>query len=646
MQNHSKMNSCQYINSLKTAGIALLMAIPTTNASAQFNQSISVEGKYVPEYFNIDRINTFPQQYKFSLETKPLNYDGKSVPANFQPKLLPMIATGWRDTRTYSQNRGYLDLGAGSWLNSTLSAGYRFVDKEQTQAGAWLQHNSTSLWKPKLEYGDPETKQFRYDETIGIYASHTFTDKGTLQGAISWHYGHFNYYGFAPLGATINDQLSLTAPKQNLNDVSVNIGWNPVVKKDDINWYANVGLRHFGYNNLTMMSKNAGAQTNSSLLFPYRKDFTPVRETNINLNAGFVFPLSEKSVWGADLNFDQFVFSKINTDNFPVGVQFTLDPVYQPAGYFLAALKPYYRFAKDKLLVKVGADIDISSGAQNLYDKYSTFHIAPDVKLDYNASPVNLYLHLSGGSRIHSLASNYEYDYYQTPTILSTIPVFTPLDGQVGISFGPFSGFSAGAEFAYRISRGEYLGGWYMAALNNGDSPFGNLPETINVNSLPYSLSYRYITGETYNIHGYSLGINASYDLGKILKAMAKANYQPQNGEEGYFNGYDRARWLLDIAVESNPWSSLKIKASYNYRGVRTIYTNARNRGGLIMDERILEGLRMKDITSLNLGASYGITDNFDIWVQADNILNRHTEILPYQPQQGIRAYVGVSLKF
>lgn len=637
------MNSCH--NILKSVGIALLSVIPTLSVSAQYNQSISVEGKYVPEYFNIDRINTFPQQHKFTLETKPLNYDAKSVPANFQPRLISMAATGWRDTRTYSQNRGYLDLGIGSWLNSTLSAGYRFVDNKQTQVGAWLQHNSTSLWKPKMEYGDPDTKQFRYDETIGVYASHDFTGKGTLQGAASWHFGHFNYYSFASLDVLENEELSLIAPKQNLNDLSVKIGWVPVRKPDAVNWYANIGLRHFGYNNLTVMCRNSNVNKDNSI-YPFRKDFSPVRETNINFDAGVLFPLSEKSAWGADVNINQFLFSKVNTDNIPDGVQFIFNPIYQPDAYFLAALKPYYQFAKDKLLVKVGADIDISSGAQNLYDKYSTFHIAPDVKLDFNASPLNFYLHLTGGSKIHSLASNYEYDYYQTPVLLSTIPVYNPLDGKLGVSFGPFSGFSAGAEFAYRVSRGEYLGGWYMGALNYGNAPIGNLPNADMVDGTLRNLNYSYISGETYNIHGYSLGLNASYDLGKILKVSGNVSYQPQNGEKGYFNGYDRARWLIDLSAESNPWSTLKFKASYNYRGVRTIYTKASYSGALNYNDKILEWLHLPDITTLNFGASYGISDNFDVWVQADNILNRHTEILPSQPQQGIRAYAGLSLKF
>ena len=102
------------------------------SAYAQFDQSISVEGKYIPEVIRLDRINAFPRQEKFSLETTPLSYDAKGITASFIPSLYTMPAMGWRDTRKVADNRGYLELGAGSWLNSTLSAGYRFIQTDKS----------------------------------------------------------------------------------------------------------------------------------------------------------------------------------------------------------------------------------------------------------------------------------------------------------------------------------------------------------------------------------------------------------------------------------------------------------------------------------------------------------------------------------
>ena len=68
--------------------------------------------------------------------------------------------------------------------------------------------------------------------------------------------------------------------------------------------------------------------------------------------------------------------------------------------------------------------------------------------------------------------------------------------------------------------------------------------------------------------------------------------------------------------------------------------------GALISDCQALMPCRLPDLTYLNIGASYGISRNCSIWLQADNILNRHDEILPMLPTQGVRIAGGLSLTF
>lgn len=604
---------------MKKIIILSFIAICALHSGAQFNQSISVEGKYVPEVFKLDRINTFPRQVKFSLESTPLNYDGKSVPAAFAPSLIAMPATGWRDTRNWSDSRGYLDLGAGSWLNSTLSAGYRFIDDQTTTFGIRFQHNSTSLWKPKVYALRPDTKMSRYDESAGLYASHKFEGKGSLSAAVDYHIGNFNYYGFNPYmniavpELLIASDLSGTAapevPTQTLNDISANFLWQSPSRDDEFSWSAGAAARYFGY--------RVGS-----------------READINILGDFNLPLAGGSSFGVDLNTHILHYG---------------GHVWRPKDYGLVTLTPYYRFSRDRLLVRVGADLDLSLNANSSMDgesHYGFLHIAPDVKIDYLAGPVSIYFHALGGSSLNTLASNHDLDYYQSPFIRDTTPTYSPLDGSLGATFGPFSGFSAGLDFAFRITRGQSAGGWYTASLNAAGLPMAGLPETLFIDNMYRSLSYNYLDSDSYNIRGISLGVRASYDLGNILKIEAKGNYQPQNGTTGYFNGYDRPRWTANISAETNPWKRLKLKLAYDYRGVRNIYTVADYEGALISKSQELVGLRLPDITSLNFGASYGFTDRFALWVQADNLLNRHDITLPCLPQQGVSITGGLSLIF
>ena len=258
---------------------------------------------------------------------------------------------------------------------------------------------------------------------------------------------------------------------------------------------------------------------------------------------------------------------------------------------------------------------------------------------------MSFYLHALGGSSLNTLASIYENDYYQCPVLGDTRPAYSPIDGSLGATFGPFSGFSAGVDFAFRVNKGENVGGWYQTFLNYDNFTAPWLPHYIFEDNHNRPLSYNY-GDASYDISGFSIGARASYDAGKIFKINAKGNYQPQNGTKGYFNGYDRPRWTAEIAAETNPWKTLKFKVAYEYRGVRNIYAMASYEGALISDCQTLIAYRLPDLTYLNIGASYGITRNCSIWLQADNILNRHDELFPMLPTQGVRIAGGFSIRF
>lgn len=621
-------------------------AIP---AQAQFNQQIAVDGRYVPEIIPIDRINSFPRRERFELSNAPLAYDTQGVAAAFAPQLVHTVATGWRSTRRISDRRGYLDLGAGSWLNSNLSAGYRFIQTDRSVLGVRLQHNSTSLWKPEISKEYADTKEWRYDESIGVYGSHIFDGAGRLEGAVDYHIGNFNYYGFAPSWAGIAGPDAIpNVPDQTLNDVAARFGWQSESRTDDISWSLAAGVRYFGYRRFYMPGVDQEVNTIKGIVDAGKS----TRETDINISAGLNFPTSAKSAVGIDLNADLLFYSgsdgyyahgsspsnRAETDAKPL--------LTAPDNYGMVTLTPYYRFIRDRLNVRIGVDIDIAARAGAEGNRYSTFHFAPDISLDLNAGAAQLYLHLLGGSRLNTLAAGYDANYYQQPflTASATRPVYNPLDGSFGANFGPFSGFSAGVEFAFRVSKGQYLGGWYQELLNNyGWIPATGLPEMIG----SYAAEYNYLASNTMNIHGFSLGANVAYDFGKILSLKGKVNYQPQNGSKGYFNGFDRPRWVVSASAETNPWKTLKLRLGYDYRGVREIYTTGRY---FAADKGVYRDFetsrRLPDLTWLNFGATYAFSDSFDIRVQADNLLNRHDETLPGLPSQGLTLSAGLGFLF
>ncbi len=604
------------------------MALP---AASQLHENISVDGRYVPDVIRIDRINAFPKALKATLAVSPLEYERKGVAASFTPSLVTLPATGWRSDREISTNPGYLEFGVGSWLNSTLSAGYRFIDNSTTLFGIRLQHNSTSLWKPEMSEHTAGEKQYRYDESVGLYASRVIKGYGRLDAAIDYRFGRFNYYGFAGYvsPSSVAPEMVATLPAQTLNDVAFRVDWRSLVSPTTrMTWNATARMRHFAYRNLSL-PPDINYETQKG-----------ERETNIGLEGGLRLPWDNGSSIGIDGDLDLMLLSNTNLDN-----------------YGMLTLTPYYRFSKGLLDIRLGADIDLSFRAGEKDHRFSFFHIAPDVRFGLQKGQVGVYLDVLGGSELMTLSRLHQLDYYGLPSLATTRPSFSPLDAAFGVNLGPFSGFSLGLKARYKAVQNIPLGGWYMAWLSYGHQEIPGLIPAPEASSYP---QYCYGSNPTINLHGYSLSGHIGYEYGNTFGISAEGSYQPQKGKKGLFNGFDRPKITGTAKMYVRPVKPLKLGVSYDYSGKRAIYTTTATAFDISFDDRVstksttvidgdratLHHLPLPDLTLLNFSASWDFSEDFSIWLQADNLLNRHNEILPMQPTQGLVVVGGIKWLF
>ena len=58
------------------------------------------------------------------------------------------------------------------------------------------------------------------------------------------------------------------------------------------------------------------------------------------------------------------------------------------------------------------------------------------------------------------------------------------------------------------------------------------------------------------------------------------------------------------------------------------------------------ETYRLPNLSMLGLGVSYRITDSFDVWAQADNLLCRRNYTLPGLPEPRLRLAAGLGFRF
>jgi len=609
--------------------------------AAQLHENIEVEGKYVPDIIKIDKIHTFPATESVDMETTPLPYEEEGAVADIPPYLVNMEATGWRASRKWIRNRGYVDFSLGSWLSSDLSAGYRFMDTDDTSAGIRLQFNSTSLWKPRLSSQTEEVRRELYDGMGGIYGCHHFSGLGYLDVSADWEAAWYNYYGYAGgAGGYIvapDVKGDVKVPTQTYNEVSARVGWRSETEEVTMRWHAAIGVRHSAYRDLYLPMLSSALKGD--------------RETMLYLKGGFLRPWDSGSSIGLDAEGNLLLYAGAgNAYHYLQGSTSRYDAVtfYRPDNYGQISLTPYYSFQRGRLNVRVGAELDFTFNAGIPGDRFGVFHIAPDVRLDYRKGAGAVYLHVGGGNKLQTLSSIRQLDYYALPALASTRPEYSPFDAVLGAGIGPFAGFSLEASVGYKISRGIAEGGWYQHMLNSGFTPLPGRETTSD--TYLYSMDYSGM-----NIHGFNIRAKIDYKPLKILAIRAEGSYQPQKGAIGYFNGYDRPRLTAGISAEVTPVEKVRIYVGYDYRGVRGIYTQwhsqegAPSDGGLkagVKDKTHYESLRLPDLTLLNAGVNWEIIPAVALRVDAFNLLNRHDALLPGLPDMGINVSGGISVKF
>lgn len=580
----------------------IYMALACTALSAMAQEKLEgtmyVEGEYVPTIVRQDKIHLLPQKVSFELPSLNPQTSRSLLTGDYSPAFSALPAPVWRGELAGYPWRGYLDLGLGSYLNSTLSAGYRLADTEKMTADIWLQHNSTSLFHPRTNEYTRNWKRYAYDERIGLNFGYDFGNSGLFNASLGYHLGLFNYYGAASLSPD-NEK----APSQTLNDALLRLRWQSV---DNGTW--RFGLRaeggYFGYRRFY--------NTDSYANWIGHKGQS---ETQASAGATIGAHIAAGQLIEADIDFTNLSYNNAS-DTRSRSLQ-TL------------RLLPAYTFSGDRFSIRLGAVLDFAWGAGRSLDAqipdrdYSTLHAAPSIKLAYNAGTWGVTLSATGGQRLQTLRSGYELDYYQRPLVSFVLPAFLPIEGKARVEIRPSTSFHAGADITYASVRHLYMGGWYMTELSDCE------PDYLDI-------------GRTHgNLSGYSIGVDAEWSPADIVTFSGRGTYQPQRSGSttGFFNGYDRPRWIVDARAEVRPVNALSLTLGYSYRGVRNIFRCY----GETPDG---EGVHLPDICNLRLGARYRITRALSIYGSADNLLGRRVQLLPGQKMEGFNFLLGADIIF
>ncbi|MDE5840070.1 MAG: hypothetical protein K2H49_04045, partial [Muribaculaceae bacterium] len=499
--------------------------------------SVTVEGHYKPEVFAADRLAMLPEVLMLKVADSPMRYDRKGVTAAFAPDALPMTATGWRTSKDYDRCKGYVDVRLGSWLNSSVSAGYNAIRNEDTRLNVYLQHNSTSLWqawKENADAGIPAAdRRFRYDETIGADLQQKIGYAGVLTAAAQYHLGYFNYYG-TDSGSSKEGRIS--APTQTLNDVYVKAGWTgPDIGK--LSYGADAEVRYFGYRSMYLPLPGTEGKLAAD---------RGSRETELNIGGNVRYKTGKNAQIEVNVRYSGVINAVGNNVN-------------------RGELIPAYVFSRKSLSLRLGLNAAVTGNGER-----TRFRIAPDVMLSARKGIVAFSASAGGGTHLRTLAWAHTYDYYSDPGTGCYRAAYTPVDARIAVQLNPGGRWTFGVDGAWRTTIDETFGGYYQALLNGTMLPGNAFPEGGR-------------------IHGFSLGVNAGYDFCRYISLKGKGTWQPQDGSKGYFNGFDRAAFTAEVSAESRPIDKLIIGLCYRLRAKRLLLSDNISRLDLKGDYRITD---------------------------------------------------------
>ena len=602
----------------------LLAAFALCGAYAQdntkLNKEITLEKDIAPLEKKAVKKNELPKvkQPTAKGQKSALGYSDLTTPIEVPTTIPTLLPYGYRTAHNFSDQRGYLDIGAGTQANFRVDFGYRIIDEEREKLGLWFNHNST--WNGKnsskvVDVDENRNKQKYNDNVLAVDYSRAI-GTGTLTLGAKAHIDNYNFYGgwnsvdFIG-GPSLNSAYDWDKEKQTFVDFNINAGWKSRFNLLDKPLLYNVGLQygHAAYDK------------------PFNKDYKHGAHDNWGiLNLGGSYNINELTTAGLAIKGEYLrrgakAIANSELDLFDEVGMITLSPTYTIHGDMY------------KLQLGVNAHLSFSDGA--------VFRLSPNVR--FNLALVDgftFYANALGGKllgyRVPTHYANHRYDY----PFLMYGSIYTPLDAEAGFKIGPFQGLSGKLSVGYAIVKKQP--GICYYDLNPTDYP--SLPLATGMVS-----TYTVIDGR-----GYWVGAELNYKYRSLIEANASIKFAPHDDEffatDKHYNNYkfdvDRASTVGNFDIKVHPWRPLTFDVGLEYRGGRMALFNYYLSSPDYTNKIMYEFVDMDDVINLHAGANYRLNNNVALWLQAHNLLNRRYDILYGQGAQRIGCMVGASFTF
>lgn len=571
--------------------IASLISLISFTALAQdLHTEITVDRTVLPDVRDAKRPGglvpaiSAPSVSQSSLSPAEYNTHGA-----ISPILSPLPPVSWGNATERTPYRGYASAGYFPLYHVGANAGYRFVDEDFANAGAWIQYNGNSHNGDIAHFDDA-----LFTTNIihaGIYGRYDISNTSTLNVEILGDYNSVRtpyYY----LGNEIERRRSYNQGSYMLNPKA---SWSGYFG----NFYVAVGAgwQRFKFNH------NLATDLTGDHLSHVCQD-----AVDASFRFGVCRPGETVPFFGIDADVTSLKSNSI----------LAAQSAYLSGRMNQGHVLPYLRASWKNLSGHVGANVSIAGGIGEHHIK-----VAPEVMVQWHQIDwLKIFARVHGGEHIDRMAEIFEYNPYIYPAQAyqrTDMPLV--IDG--GVAIGPINSFEFVVEGGYALARNALIP--IINIERNGYSYSDMIHADFNSWNVGARMRYTYLSIATFEM-GFKTG-------GSDVNATS------------WYEWHDSAKWLFDVSLKFKPIRPLDVTVGFDSRACRKAIQREYpfNTTSYSADISIRN---LENMSNVHIRGDYKISDQISAFADIENLLNNKCYLISGMPAQGLAGLIGASYKF
>ena len=572
---------------MKRITLIATLALIATQAFAQHDEQVTVEGKYRPKVNKVNKLTLQPETPQPSYAFPSSEVTPKETKQKFALDLEKISPTAFaaKNDKLVTPTQNFLMAGIGTRLSPVFLYKHNSMLTKTLGLGVGVKHNSS--WLNIKDYAPSGYMNNAFDVNLTTSRFDGFQ----IDGGVYYKNDMYHYYGVNLVETPLTEaEIEQYCPRQSYNTIGAHLGM------------ASTSTR------VGELSHSGGVD------YHYTFDNTYAREHFVGLDYGLGYTQN----WWGDKSHPQ----KVGLD---MGFQFdgfasneeSSNRIYLKVNPFLETSGDFYR-------LRVGALMDVATCVN---ESDNLFAIRPDLNgsLFVLDKKLEFYAGLNGGRKLVTFSD-----------IIGDNPFFSNAPcSDFGVKNVKF-GFDAGVRTNIVEIVDLHLGVRYRHTDND---PFYQLDDYYIDNAqsvMPFN-KFRLVYDETHTV---SVLADARVKLRNSLTAdlgFAYNSCKPTNEEYAWYRPTTEGK--LKLTYDFN--DQLSFNSTLLFQGGRYAKAVAFESQGLTYSNE-----KLKDVFDLSLGADYKVNDQITAFALLDNVAHQKYQLYYNYPVTGIQFFAGVKLRF